>query len=408
MDQKYDVVIVGGGVLGCAVAYHVCRRSDLRVALIERGMVGMQATSMAASLVTRARPTREQTLLEFETFRAVEDLENLLGEDLDFRHVGSLHVAETPENAQAIADQTAMLRDMGDEPQELSLPAAQEKAPWLTVDQAELIVFNPLDGFIDGYRLAAAFLRGAKACGNLEVYQSTSVNNLISQGGQVVGVETSKGTVWSEQTVLASGAWINVLLEPLDSGVPMAPVRSHYWITGKHDSYLETCPVTILPDARAYARPEVGGLLFGLRDMDSKWAHPKNLPDSLQGFAFDEDFDGWSALEQTVEPFLERCPSLSDVEIQHYISGPSGYTPDGKYAIGPAPNLDGVFVVSGCCGAGVSISGGAGAVMASLLLGERPTIDLSAYRPNRFGAFDPFDEGFLASCARSRSQKKAG
>ncbi|MBL4614650.1 MAG: FAD-binding oxidoreductase, partial [Magnetovibrio sp.] len=206
----------------------------------------------------------------------------------------------------------------------------------------------------------------------------------------------------------ASGPWINNLLAPHDSGVPMAPVCSHYWITANHEAYPANCPVTILPDANAYARPEVGSLLFGLRDKESKWANPKDLPDNLQGFAFDEDHDGWAALEEAVEPFMERCPSLAEVEIHHYISGPSGYTPDGKYALGAAPNLDGAFVVSGCCGAGVSISGGAGSAIAQLVMGHEPQIDLSAFAPNRFGAFDPFDEDFLASCARSRSQKKAG
>lgn len=408
MNKEYDVVIVGGGILGCAVAYHLCSRSDLKVALVERGMIGMQSTSLAASLVTRARSTVEQIQLELETFRAVSELEKCLGDGLDFNHVGSLHIAETPDNAAAIAQQTDLLRTMGDQPIELSIAQAVEKAPWLNMDKAELVVFNPLDGFIDSYRLASAYLRGAKACGGLDVFQSTAVSDLIVKGGRVVGVSTDKGEMRAEQTVLASGAWINNLLAPLGSGVPMAPVRSHYWITGSHEAYPADCPVTILPDANAYARPEVGCLLFGLRDTDSKWANPKDLPDNLQGFAFDEDYEGWAALEEAVEPFMERCPSLGEVEIHHYISGPSGYTPDGKYAIGAAPNLDGAFVVSGCCGAGVSISGGAGASMAALLMGGEPEIDLSAFKPDRFGVFDPFDEGFLASCARSRSQKKAG
>lgn len=408
MSKSYDVVIIGGGLLGCTSAYYLCKNTDLNVALIERGMLGMQTSSLAASLVTRARATQPLIDLCVETFDAVTALEDLLGDKLDFNHVGSMHVAQSQESATAISKQTEMLRQMGDDPVELTIDQAKEKAPWLNIDHADYIVFNPKDGFIDPYRLCAAYMRGAKACGNLDVYQSTEVLELVKDGDKVTTIKTDQGDFVADQIVMAAGPWINTLLQPLGSGAAMAPVRSHYWITATDPHYPVTSPVVILPEVKAYARPEVGGLLFGLRDAVSKWAHPANLPKSLQGFSFDDDYEGWTALEEAVEPFMEACPSIEEVDIHHYISGPSGYTPDGKHVIGKAPNLSNVFLASGCCGAGVAISGGVGQSICDLVTGQTPRIDLTEFSPDRFGAFDPYDDAFLTKCAASRSQKKAG
>lgn len=408
MEKDYDVVIVGGGILGCAVAYQLCRQSNMKVAIVERGMLAMQTTSLAASLVTRARPTLVQTELVLETYRALHALEDELDDRFDFNSVGSLHISQSEQSAQSIRDQVAILRQVGDEPQELSINEAKEMAPWLALDKAELIVHNPLDGFIDPYRFAAAYLRGAKHHGGLDVFQSTEVRDLKMVGNKVVGVETNEGLIKADQVVMAAGPWANRLLKKLGSGSAMAPVRSHYWMTGSNPIYPVKSPVLIMPEANAYARPEVGGLLFGLRDQVSTWAHPKDLPDSLQGFSFNDDSEGWAALEEAVGPFLDLCPSLGEVEIHHYISGPSCYTPDGKYLIGEAPNLEGVYLASGCCGAGVAISGGLGNSIAELVMGLKPSIDLSSFAPDRFGSFDSYDNTFLERCARSRSMKKAG
>lgn len=408
MTKNYDVIIVGAGLLGCSVAYHLSRQSNIKVALIERGMVGMQTSSLAASLVTRGRPTRSLCELTMATFNAIDDLEKSLGSSLDFNHVGSMHVAQSEESAKSLMQQVDMLKEFGDHPIELTCDQAKEKSPWLNIDHADYIVFNPLDGFIDPYRLACAYLQGAKLQGQVDIFQSTEVTQLLMDGAQVIGVDTDKGVFNTEQVVLAAGPWVNQLLKPIGSRAAMAPVRSHYWITGVDTIYPVKSPVVIMPEAKAYARPEVGSLIFGIRDQDSKWAHPESLPKTLHGFSFDDDFEGWEALEQSISPFLELCPSLENVEIKHYISGPSGYTPDGKQLIGLAPNLEGVYLASGCCGLGVAISGGVGSVLASLVLGENPTIDLSQYNPDRFGEFDPYDTSFLERCALSRSMKREG
>lgn len=408
MSEDYDVIIVGGGILGCAAAFQICTRSDLKVALIERGLIGAQTTSLAASVVTRAKSSLPQVALILETFKSILELEDLLGTSVGFNHVGSLHIAQSETSALTFSKQTSLLREVGDEPQELSVNQAKKLAPWLNLDRAELIVHNSRDGFVDPYRLASAYVQGAKASGNLDLLQSTEVVGLTSRDQKVTGVDTDKGHFSAEKIVCSAGPWTNQLLAPLGSGAAMAPVRSHYWITGSNPVFPANSPVVLLPEANAYARPEVGGLMFGLRERDGKWALPCDLPKSLQGFTFDDDTHGWLALEDSVGPFLHLCPSLESVEIHHYISGPSCYTPDGNYLVGAAPNLDNLYLATGCCGSGIGISGGVGNIIAELVLGNPKTFDVTAFAPDRFGEFDPFDAEFLALCARSRSAKKAG
>jgi sarcosine oxidase subunit beta len=408
MKKSYDVVIVGGGILGCSVAYHLCTQSRLKVALVERGMIGMQTTSLAASVITRGKSTQAQIDLVRDTYNAIDTLETKLGEDLNFNSVGSLHIAQSDRSAEAFAKQAKLLREVGDTPQELSVEQAKEMVPWLALDEATLVSYNPLDGFVDPYRLTSAYIRGAKASGRLDVYQSTEVFELEAKDGLVTGVETKSGYLQSDQVVIAAGPWANRLLKPHGSSAAMAPVRSHYWMTESHSAFPVTSPVVLLPEANAYARPEVGGLLFGLRNQIGKWAHPEELPTSLQGFSFDEDFHGWQALEEAAGLFLDLCPALSEAEIHHYISGPSCYTPDSNYLIGATPNLRGAYLASGCCGSGIAISGGVGSSIADLVLGRSPKIDLTAFAPNRFTDFDPYDREFLEQCVQSRSLKKAG
>lgn len=413
MRKDYDVVIIGGGILGCATAWQLSRQAGLKIAIVERDMIGMQTTSLAAALVTLARPAMPQIRMVQETFRAIADLEGLLEESLDFNHVGSMNVAQSPDSADAIAQQAAMLQAAGEHVEILSVSEARAKAPWLDLQDANLILFNAKDGFVDPYRLASAYLRGAKEAvrrqgGVLDVLQSTNVTGFVADGSGPHQVYTDKGMLKAGAVIVAAGPWANHLLRPLGSRAAIAPIRSHYWITAADQRFPSNAPVTILPEARAYARPEVGGLLFGLRDCDNRWAHPGDLPDSLQGFAFDDDSDGWAALAATVDPFLALCPALGEVEIPHYISGPSGYTPDGYQVIGAAPGLASVYLASGCCGAGVALSGGIGLILADMVTGQDPSIDASAFDPGRFGIFDAHDEAFIQRCALSRSAKKAG
>lgn len=393
MSDHYDVIIVGGGILGCAVAFSLGRRRGLRVLLIERTSLGAQTTSRAAALITRARDAGEDRALIAQTHKAIEILQNDYGEDIAFNKVASLHVGETVKSAEAITRSMADLQAEGVQVDWKTQEQASQQTGWLHIDQAEVIACVPDDGYVDPYILCAAYIRAAKRDG-VQVIQGQEVTGLEAKQ-----VRTATGYFTCEQVVVTTGPWMNMLM----GNMPYAPVRSQYWITQAHQDIRAKGPVTILPDAKAYVRPEVAGLLFGIRDDEAVYASPKDLPADLSGFSFNEDYEGWQSLEQSIEPLQKRCPILNSLEIRHYISGPSSYTPDGRFVIGPVgPYL----VAGGACGAGIAISAGVGEIIADLVCHERAAP--LRYAPNRFGSINPFDATFLQQCARARSQKKAG
>jgi 4-methylaminobutanoate oxidase (formaldehyde-forming) len=214
--------------------------------------------------------------------------------------------------------------------------------------------------------------------------------------------------MFSQTVILAAGVWSGLLAWETGCGLPFAPVRSHYWITAAHALFSREQSVVILPEARAYARPEGGRLLFGLREAHSVAVDPRALPDHLTGYTSEGDPRGWKALIEG-GPALERfCPALTEVQIAHYIAGLSAYTPDGLPLLGSWPGFQGAFVATGFSGMGIALAGGAGRALAELVAGQPATFDLSAFEPGRFGSVDPMSESFRQRCADARSRKVSG
>ena len=208
--------------------------------------------------------------------------------------------------------------------------------------------------------------------------------------------------------VLAAGAWANRLTLPLGFGLAMAPVRSHYWITEPDPRFPLGHPAVVMPDARAYARPELGSLLFGLRERAGASLDPFDLPEDASGFSFADDARGWEALEAGAPALREYCPAIDDVGIRGYVAGVSTYTPDGLFLAGPVPGIAGLYVAGGCCGAGVAASGGLGQTLAAMALGEEPGVDPAPFALDRFGPVDPRSREFRARCVAARSGKAGG
>jgi 4-methylaminobutanoate oxidase (formaldehyde-forming) len=227
-------------------------------------------------------------------------------------------------------------------------------------------------------------------------------------GGRVQELITSDGVVSAPVVVLAAGAWANRLAAPLDCGLAMAPVRSQYWLTEVDPIFPREHPVVILPDARAYTRPELGGLLFGLREGVSVGLDPGELPDDMSGYAFADDPDGWRSLEEGAPALRTFFPALDRVRIRRHVLGASTYTPDGLPLIGQVGGIEGLLAASGCCGAGIAMSGGLGQVLAALAFDDAPSFDIAPFRPDRFGNVEPSEPAFRARCAAARARKRGG
>ena len=167
-------------------------------------------------------------------------------------------------------------------------------------------------------------------------------------------------------------------------------------------------PFVILPDARSDARPESDRFVFGFRESQSARVDPRELPETMNGYIFNQDPNGWESLLEGVPDFGKFLPIIEEIEISNYIKGLSNYTPDGNFVLGGIPALDGFLAATGCAGAGIAMSGGIGRFISDLTAGRAPFVDSAPHRIDRFGEIDSLDPNFIQRCADARSGKITG
>ncbi|MDE0891763.1 MAG: FAD-binding oxidoreductase [Planctomycetota bacterium] len=402
--QSAEVVVIGGGIFGCAVAWELARQGMRDVVVLERENLGTQTTSRAASVLTTVTSQPAKSALFQETWSAMSALEEELDDSLNIHEVGTLHIGASKATAKSLDEHLSFAASIGEVAEELSAEEARARVKWLGIEDSARCVFLPRAGYVDSYRLATAYGAAAKARG-VDFRVGVEVLGVSTRSGSVSGVETSDGFIESPWVVNCAGPWAGILSAELGWHLPMAPVRSQYWITETRAEFDAQQPMVFLPDVPAYARGEVGGLLFGLRGGPSPARDPRALPRDLSELQFEEDPSGWETLAVAGESFARFCPLMESVGVSHYVSGPSSYTPDGNFILGACPGVDGYLVASGCCGSGIAASGGVGRALAELITKGESSFDLEIFRPDRFGQIDAFDEAWLERCSATRSTK---
>ena len=405
--QKTDLVIIGGGIFGCAIAYYYSKNNPGKeVVLLERNELNNAATSRAAALMTMVRSKRSYIPLTVETFKVAKEMEEELGETLDFKAVGMMHVAASDAKVKDLEELMEIAKEYNQEAYYITKEEAQKKTPWLKVDEALNIGFVPNEAYCDPYMLGTFFARCARKHG-AKIRQGVEVLGLIHEGKDVKGVKTPEGELFADTVVDAAGVWAPILAKEMGVGLPMAPVRSQYWITERADIFPTDSPMVLLPDAQAYARPEGGSLLFGIRESKSLVTSPKEVPKDITDFVFSAD-EGMNDLFENGERLARFFPAFYDMGIKYYVAGFSGYTPDSQLVLGAVPETKGFIVASGCCGAGISVAGGVGLGIAELASGRSNPMDFSEFEISRFGNINPFSEEWLNKCASARSNKVSG
>ncbi|MBT3370458.1 MAG: FAD-binding oxidoreductase [Rhodospirillaceae bacterium] len=401
---NFDHIIVGGGIIGASAAYHLAREGAGSVLLLERNTLASAASSRAAGMVLQVSRNTTRTAMARQTRETIDVLVDELGADVGFHDVGSLRLAASDK---CIAHLDAMAADAArhDIPFEwLDPQAAAELIPWLDPSLVRKVGFLPSDGYVDPYMLSMAYARAAAARG-VEIRQGTAVTEVLTRNGRVVGVDTSAGRMESDSVIDAAGAWAALLSARVGYPLPMAPVRSHYWITKPNPTYGGDHPVITMPDVGAYARPDVGAILLGIHEPYSATFDARELPDDPAVFSPTVGEDHWDRLAEAAENIARFFPGIVEAQFPNYVAGLSTYTPDGKIILGSVPGLSGFLAASGCCGSGIVLSAGIGGTIADLALGRAPSIDIAPFRPDRFGPIDPFSVEFRDRCAASRANK---
>lgn len=408
MNQTADIIIIGGGLLGTATAYQLARRKAGRILLFERMDIASQASSRAACLLTRARTKQVLMHLVQETYDCIEQIESDLGESLGMQQVGSITAAASSASEQGIEALVEAAGSFGIPSEMLDAKAVKEYLPWITADTITKAVYMPTDAFIDSAQLCNGYAKAARKLG-AEIRPRTGVREILCANGQITGVRLDNGDEVTAPIVIdAAGSWSNLLSYPLGIGLPMTPVRSHFWITEVNPSLFPAQqPFAILPDARAFTRPDVGGLIIGIREPECVSYDPQKMAASVEHIDFTPD-NGWSTLSLCAGNFEPFYPGFRDLGMAHYVAGPSCYVPDAMFVVGSVPEVSGFFAATGCCGAGVAAGGGIGRIVAEQVTGSATFVDDSYFNPSRFGSVNPFDPAFQRRCADARSNKKGG
>lgn len=413
-----QVVIVGGGILGLSTAYYLQTSGLAQVTVLEAGSFAAATTSQAAALLTRARTELSDGLMVDETHRVIKQFEQDFKQPFMQRH-GCIHIASQGENFQAELSnlqahhQQSKARDI--KSRWLNAAEIKQQLPWLAINKEDLGLHYPDDGHADPYLLANFYLKAAKDAG-ANMHQGIRIKQLLKSNGKISGVRSNNNEDWIADAVLiAAGPWSSVLASQHNVKLAMAPVRSHYWITDNQTQVKPSQAMAIVPNSKVYFRAENNGLLFGVRDSQICIADPRHLSKSQQGIhthRFENDENGWLALEENWQGLIETCPLLETAQLNHYISGISSYTPDSLPLLGPSDEWENLFIATGCSGAGIAWSGGIGRLLSEQILGQKTFVDDQRYRINRFDNqienVDPMDATFRQICAQARSNKKTG
>ncbi|MBE1285231.1 MAG: FAD-dependent oxidoreductase [Rhodobacteraceae bacterium] len=387
LPNKARVVVIGGGVIGCSVAYHLTKLGWKDVVLLERKQLTSGTTWHAAGLIAQLRATANMTKLAKYSQELYGSLEAETGVATGFKRCGSITVALTEERKEEIFRQAAMARAFGVEVEEISPTEVKQKYEHLNIEDVTAGVWLPLDGQGDPANIALALAKGARQRGAL-VKERIKVTGISKQGRRVTGVDwlsddgSQRGHIEADMVVNCAGMWGHEVGRMAGVNVPLHACE-HFYIVTEGISGLTQMPVLRVPDECAYYKEDAGKILLGAFEPNAKpWAM-NGIPDSFEFDQLPEDFDHF---EPILEAACNRMPMLAEAGIHTFFNGPESFTPDDAYHLGLAPEMDNFWVAAGFNSIGIQSAGGAGMALAQWMdEGQKPfdlgDVDISRMHP---------------------------
>lgn len=380
LPVETDTLVVGGGVVGASVAYHLARMGCPDVVLLEQNRLAGGTTWHAAGLIGRLRTTNSMTRINKYSAELYASLERETGHPIGWKQVGSLIVARSKERMTQLRRTAAMAEWFGVEVQLLKPQAALERWPLLRIDDVLGAAWLPGDGKLIPQELTTALALGARKAG-ARVLEGVRVTALDIQDGAVRGVVTPTGRIRARRVVLCGGMWTRQLALPHGVSIPLYPVEHHYAVShpipGAHDDL----PVGRDPDLCIYFRGEGNAVMLGAFQASSKsWTVPR-IPDDFSFKLLEPD---WPKFDQPLQAGQWRIPALVQSGFERFVNGPESFTPDNNFLLGETPEVRSLYVAAGFNSVGIASAGGAGKYLAEWILDGRPSIDLGAVDIRRF------------------------
>ena len=372
VPSKARAVIIGGGVVGCSIAYHLGKLGWKDVVLLERKQLTCGTTWHAAGLIAQLRATQNMTRLAKYSQELYFGLEEETGVATGFKRNGSITVALTDERMEELRRSAAMARAFGVEIDEITPGDIQSRYPDLKVDDAIGGVWLPKDGQADPVNITQALAKGARNYG-AQIIQGVKVTDIHQANGRVTGVMTDQGPIEADYVVNAGGMWAREVGAMAGVAVPLHACEHFYIVTEGIDGLTKNLPVLRVPDECAYYKEDAGKILLGAFEPNSKPWGMNGIPEDFEFDSLPEDFDHF---EPILERAVERFPALATAGIQTFFNGPESFTPDDRYILGEAPELGNFYVAAGFNSVGIQSAGGAGMVLAEWMDTGNAPMDL--------------------------------
>ena len=360
LPRSARVVIIGGGVIGCSVAYHLTKLGISDIVLLERRQLTCGTTWHAAGLVGQLRGSQRMTQLAKYTAELYRSLEAETGQATGFKQTGSISIATNEARFEELKRNASMARLFDLQVDVIGPEEVKERYPLVNVEDVLGAVYIPSDGKANPVDVTQALAKGARAAGAL-IREDCKALAIRHDGERVTGVNTDAGEITAETVVMCAGMWTRDLAATIGVNVPLHACEHFYIVTEPFDGVTPGLPVLRDYDACAYYKEDAGKILLGAFEPHAK---PWGIDGIPEDFSFDELPEDFDHFEPILTQAIHRMPALADVGIQTFFCGPESFTPDVRYHLGEVPELANCFVAAGFNSIGIQSAGGVGQVLA--------------------------------------------
>ena len=387
IQDKAKVIIIGGGVIGCSVAYHLSKLGWSDIVLLERKQLTSGTTWHAAGLIGQLRASANMTKLAKYTQELYFDLEKETGVSTGFKRVGSISVALTNERMEELKRSAAMARAFGVDVEEISPREIKNRYPHINLERVVGGVFLGKDGQGDPANIALALAKGARQEG-AKIYEGVTATKIFKNQNKVTGVEWTNqhgesGRISCEEIVNCAGMWGHSVGKMLGTNIPLHACE-HFYIVTEPIAELTQLPVLRVPDECAYYKEDAGKMLLGAFEPNAK---PWGMSGIPKDFEFDQLPEDFEHFEPILEMAVNRVPMLEKAGIHTFFNGPESFTPDDAYHLGRSPEMENVWVAAGFNSIGIQSAGGAGMALAQWMQDKEKPFDLGDVDISRMQPF---------------------
>jgi 4-methylaminobutanoate oxidase (formaldehyde-forming) len=372
LPKKANVVIIGGGVIGCSIAYHLAKMGWSDVVLLERQQLTSGTTWHAAGLVGQLRTSINMTKLAKYTSELYRGLEDETGQATGYRQCGSISVATNNERFEELKRSASMAKVFDLEVNVVDADEIKQRYP--LVNDSDLLggIHIPSDGYANAVDISQALAKGARNSG-AQIFQNTKVTAIKNDGDKVTGVSTTGGDIDADYVVICGGMWSRDLAASVGVNLPLHACEHYYVLFESVEGLDPEMPVLRDYDACTYYKYDAGKLLVGAFEPTAK---PWGMDGIAEDFCFDEIAGDFDHFEPVLYDAMERIPALQEAGIQKFFCGPESFTPDVRYHLGETPELKNCYVSAGLNSIGLQSAGGIGKVMSEWMRDGHPPVDL--------------------------------